>query len=187
MPDFAPNWTPRYRFRYSVLGRQHSCTWRVARGTTDFAPVAAKVGAFFTALGGASIYTGFSILGASAALQDSDIFTPVLSPTGMPTPSATVPTNSISESTHHLSFTGRSVLGHSAIFFIYGIASGPEVAGPAVDNFRVLGSEAATIAAAVAILNNNSPPLVSNDGATVSWANYANLKYNDYWVRRVRA
>lgn len=187
MPNFAPSYTPRYRVRYSVLGRQHSLTLRVARNTSDFAPVAAKVGAFFTALGAASIYTGFTVLGASAALTDSDIFMPVLSPTGMPTGTATVPTNPISESTHHLSFTGRSVLGHQAVFFVYGIASGPEVAGPAVDNFRVTSLEAATISAAVAILNNNSPQLVANDGATVTWNQYANLKYNNYWVRRVRA
>jgi len=53
-------------------------------------------------------------------------------------------------------------------------------------DFRIHSAEDTIIGNAVGILNDTSPSLVANDNEDVIWYEYANVKYNDYWTRRLR-
>jgi len=53
------------------------------------------------------------------------------------------------------------------------------------DDFRITSAENLVIAAAVAALNG-AGFLCGNDDLAGVWYPYANLKYNDYWLRKVR-
>lgn len=185
MPDFAPNYTARFRMAYTVAGASHHLTWRLP-STTLFAglvAVANKLHAFLDALD-AKIYSDFTTTGYSYALADSDVFLPYtfavwanggVSPAGIPP----------SQKALALSFPGRSVAGHRAVFFLYGVATNP-TGDPDSGDFRIHNVEDAAISLATGVLNETPPNLVANDDEEVVWYPYANVKFNDYWTRRVR-
>lgn len=188
MPDFAPNYTARYRIHYVSLTHQHSMLWRIGRGTasTGLALMVAKVGAFLTSVKVAR-FTDWTILSAEYAPEDVDIFAPAALPT-FDAGTAVLPTNPISQGTLAASFVGRSAAGQKAKMFLYGVDVGPEVTvGPGVaDNFRVTSVENAAVGSAIATLNAGSPDIVGSDNFAVHWYSYVNTKYNDHWVARVR-
>lgn len=184
MADFAPNYTARYRIRYSTLGHEHSMLWRIARGTgtTGLALMVAKVGDFLTAVKVAR-FTDWTIISAEYAPEDVDIFAPA----AVPSPdagTATIPTNPKSQSTFAVSFIGRSTAGQKARFYVYGWDGSPEISvGPAVaDDFRLYSAESGTVAAGVAELASGAPDIVASDNFSVIWYSYVNGKYNDHWV-----
>lgn len=187
MADFAPNFTARYRVRYSVLGHTHTMQWRIARGAgvAGLNAMILKVAAFLNAMT-VSRYTDWTVLGATYAAEDSDIFLPAGAPT-VSAGTATIPTDPLSESILSTGFVGRSVLGQKARVFVYGVATGPEIAAASVDNFRLTAAESTEINNAVVVLNNGSPNVVASDDANVSWYSYANTKYNDFWLRSIRS
>jgi hypothetical protein len=114
------------------------------------------------------------------------VFLPAAAPT-QPTGAATIPAQPKSQAILTTGFVGRSNLGQKARVFLYGFLTGPEDAVTAGDDFRVHGAESGPINAAVVVLNNGSPNIVASDDAVVSWYNYANLKYNDFWLRSTRS
>lgn len=185
MPDFAPNFTFRYRVKYSVGGHTHRMQVRGVPATTT-----AALGSFATAIEDflnaltANRYSDFVVLGADYALADSDVFLPCVAPA----PDAgtyTIAGRSASSNALALSFPGRSDVGLRAILFLYGTALLPGVISE-VSDFRITSAEDATIAAAIAVLAGSPPVLVANDGVHVNWYPYCNVKYNDYWVRKTR-
>lgn len=185
MADYAPNFTARLRIRYSTGGRTHSLVWRAVAGTTDPAGITAKMGLFLADLA-PNLYNDWNILSADWAPADSDVF--------LPTPMPTSPTGAVaaggapnSYDAFSLSFVGRSTMGHKARFFIYGSALAAEVALTTGVDFRFRSAEIASISAGIVRLNETSPLVAANDGVGVVWYEYANGKYNDYWVRRLRA
>lgn len=188
MADFAPNYTVRYRVRYSTLGHTHVMLWRIQRGTfgANLGALVAKVTAFLNDLTAAR-YTDWTVLGADAATEDSDIFTPATAPTPA-AGTAVIPADPISEGILSTSFVGRSYAGQKTRLFVYGLLLAPEVVLGATpfDNFRVTGAELASIATAVGRLNNNSPALVGSDNVNTTWYSYVNTKYNDFWLRKIR-
>lgn len=184
MADFAPNYTARYRVRYSVVGKSHSLTWRVASSVTDPAGVADKMELFLADMAPA-LFSDFTVIGADFALADSDIFLPAPAPASPPG-DATLPAGAGGIAANAISFVGRSSLGGKARFFLYGIAY--EVAGytsRSVD-YRFTSVENAEISDAVVRLNETAPALVANDDATAVWYEYVNWKANDKWVRKLR-
>jgi len=189
MADFAPNYTARYRVRYTVLGKNHKMQFRLARGTSDVGNIALKVAAYLSALS-PTLFTNFTVLGAEFAPEDSDIFLPVAPPVGFSPPALAIPGAPISEQSLAWSFVGRSIGGLQCRLFLYGAGSGPEnVGAPAVtfDDWRLTSVQSGIVNNAVIVLNNSSPSLVGNDNQTAVWYPYANFKYNNYWVRRTRA
>lgn len=187
MPDFAPNFTARYKYRYSTLGLTHTQQWRIARGAgvVGLNNMILKVNAFLNALTNARSID-WTVISAAYAVEDSDIFVPA----GAPTPAAgvvPVPANPLSQSILSMGFVGRSNLGQKARLFIYGTSSfSPENSAVFGDDFRVTSGEDAIISAAVAVLNNGSPNVVASDNAGVGWYSYVNTKYNDFWLRQLR-
>lgn len=186
MPDFAPNYTFRYRVKYVGNGHTHHLLWRYAPSTTVAAlpAIRLQVQDFLNAVGPANFYADFTILGADYALADSDIFLPAVP---VPVFSGTFVLTGRPESAEAaaLSFPGKSSLGQRAIFFLFGTIFQPATAAGVLD-FRILASENANISDAVDVLDATDPVLVANDGVEVNWYPYANFKYNDYWVRQVR-
>lgn len=184
MADFAPNYTARYRIRYSTVGKTHSMTWRVAAGVTDSTSIAAKLGLTLDDMA-PLLWDDFTILGADFALADSDVFLPGVLPTfggGAVASGAQSP----SDAALAISFVGRTIAGQKARMFLYGCNPG-EIGRTAVGgDFRILSSEEPSVSDAIVRLNETSPPLVGNDNETAIWYEYVNVKYNDRWVRRLR-
>lgn len=187
MADFAPNFTPRYVLTYSVLGHVHRNLWRIARGAgpAEINALVLKLAAFYNAFS-SSRFTDWTALSATFTPEDSDISVPTAIP-AIAAGTAPIPTNSKSEGILSTCFLGRSNLGQKARVFVYGLAVSPEVAGAAQDDFRLTTSESAAISSAVTVLNNGSPNLVASDNSIVGWYSYVDLKYNDYWLRKVRS
>jgi hypothetical protein len=187
MADFAPNFTARYKMRYSTLGHTHTMQWRIARGAgaTGLANMILKVAAFLNSLT-ASRFTDWTILSATYAPEDSDVFLAAGTPAGVAAGTAAIPAQAVSESSASMGFVGRSIAGQKARMFMYGTLFSVEGIGTAGDNFRVTGAESGAAASAIAILNSSSPSIVASDGNNAVWYNYVNLKYNDYWVRKSR-
>lgn len=185
MSDFAPNWTPRYRVRYSTRGGTHTMQFRIARAADpgDFSGMAGKVGSFLEALE-SLLFTDWTVLSATGALQDSDIFLPAPVPTGF-TPAASTTGESLATKAWETGFIGRSSNGGRGAFFIYGLRQNPITVTPPQD-FRIFTSENSVFEDAVTALDELSPAFAANDGFAVNWYQYVNVKYNDYWVRRLR-
>lgn len=184
MADFAPNYTPRFRTKYSVSGATHHMTVRVARGVTDFSGIATKIGAVLDAFA-AGILPDFTILGADAALTDSDVFLPVDPPAfGGGEADASGLTSAIKAV--QMSFPGRGSGGTRSIVYLYGTAFAPNVTTAIRNDFRITSAENADVAAAITAWSELAPSLVANDGTPVSFYSYVNIKYNDHWVRKAR-
>jgi hypothetical protein len=184
MADYAPNFTPRYRVRYISQSKSHNMTFRVARGTTDPTGIAGKVESFLAAIQG-HLYTDWTVISATFALEDSDIFLPAPAPAS-PTGAASLVGVRVSASAVHISFPGRSTSGGRAIVYVYGSNYAPNTVDAEDDDFRRTGAEEAAIAGGVTALNELSPALVANDNGSATFYDYVNTKFNDHWVRKLR-
>lgn len=188
MPDFAPNYTFRYKLRYRGNGQTHHMLWRCpATATVAAIPaIVQNVEDFLGAIGSGNFYADFAILGASYALADSDVFLPA---EPLPVFAGSVNIDGRPESLQALalSFVGRSNIGQRAAFFVYGTVFNAITSAGSLD-FRLHPAENANIGDAVNVLNASAGAsmLVANDGVEVVWYPYANIKFNDYWVRQVR-
>jgi len=185
MPDYAPNYTARLRVAYTAVGKNHHMTWRLApdTGPADLAVAADKVVAFFDALS-TQVWGDTVITGWSYQLADGAFFLPYGGP-AWADGGVSASGRSPSQAALALGFIGRSIGGLRGGFFLYGVAINPVTLATASD-FRLHSSEAAYISTAVAVLADTPPPLVANDGNDMIWYEYANVKYNDYWVRKSR-
>lgn len=184
MADYAPNYTARYRVKYSSLGKTHSMTWRLDAGTTTFSAVATKMGLFLADMAG-NFWADWTVIGADAALADSDVFLPAPAP-AQPTGTVGINIATISDAAFALSFVARTIAGEKARFFLYGTSLPIAVRSGTGNDFKVLASENSGVSAGIVRLNQTSPALVGNDNQTAIWYEYANMKYNDRWVRKLR-
>lgn len=187
MPDFAPNYTARVKMRYAVAGATHTMQVRAPASSApgDLPDFVDKVIAFLNSLQ-AKMWSDFTILGWTYALADSDIFLPTGPDTGV-FGVGDVSTTGRLQAAKALatSFVGRSSAGLRASLFLYGLTWNV-ISFATVSDFRIFNSEDSDVSAATGILNETAPPFVANDNNEASWYNYANLKYNDYWTRRLR-
>lgn len=188
MPDFAPNYTARYRWRYSSGGFTHSQTVRLVSGTdmSDVTGVATKITAFLNTLTGA-LFTDFTVLGAEAVGSDDDAFLPCAAPepdAGTDSTASTIPEDYITS----LCFPGRSENGGRARLFLYGTGyrKSMRAGGSIYDDFRITASEESFISDAISALSELSPSFVANDDGVIHWYPYVDVKTNDRWLRRLR-
>ena len=184
MADFAPNFTARFRVRYSSLGKSHSMMWRVASSTTDPTAISAKVGLVLDDLA-PLLFNDFTIIAADFALADTDVFLPAPSPAfggGDVSAAGGVP----NDAAVSVSFVGRTTLGNKARMFLYGTNSGAVMRTTTAQDFKLTSAESAAVSAAIVRINETGPAIVGNDDAVASWYEYVNVKYNDRWLRRFR-
>lgn len=184
MADFAPNFTARYRVRYSSLGKTHSMTWRVVNTVTDPTALAAKVSGFLDDMA-PNLFADWTIIGAEFALADTDVFLPAVAPDN-PTGAVSTAGSHISDAAFQMGFVGRSSAGGKARMFLYGTNIAVDIADARGNDFRIQSSELASVSDAIVRLNETAPALVANDNHVAVWYEYANMKYNDRWVRRLR-
>lgn len=182
MADFAPNYTARYRLRYTAAGKQHTMLFRGAtKAVVDAAPFVGNISAFLNALAPSLLGT-WAVIGADVAEQDSDIFLPAsvlpvitASRSGTPGTAPQVP--------RFCSFVGKTALGHGARIYVFGVSLAPE--GTESANYRFEAGENANLDAAILQLQSWTA-LRGPDLAAVSWYSYANYGLNAYYQRKAR-
>lgn len=185
MADFAPNYTPRVRFKYRVLGDEHSFTWRVARPVDDIADLLNRAKVFLDALAPVR-YTSWTLLATEWAQVDSDIFLPTTSPApiaGTANESSATPQKAITQ----YRYEGRSngPTGARVSFSLFGLSLAVE--DVIVNDFRIFGIEQAQISASLGALTEiGGPPLCAVDGEQAFWKPYVNVKQNDHWLYEKR-
>lgn len=186
MADYAPNFTARYRLRYSTLGLQHAIVIRLPSNVVqaDITPYVQKLGSFLQAIS-AGRYTDWTMLNGAFAPANSDVFLPAQLPTNVgPGLSAVPPVVTFSHRSLSYSWPGRSTAGHRAILYLITVSTGAETAADIADA-RLTSQENTAIADSVNALNA-SPPFVGNDDKGAVWYPYVNLKHNSYWTRQSR-
>lgn len=184
MPDYAPNFTARYKLRYFANGKNHTQLWRPAPGQTiaDASTFALFISGYYAAVAGL-LYDDTAPIDASWAEQDSDVFLPCAIPTIVGTGDtgpAPVQLQPVA-----LSLVGRSTAGLRWAIYQYGSTIGPETFLTA-NNYRVTSAEATEVDDVTAFLNGESGTFRANDGVAVLVKPYLNVKANDYWVRKAR-
>lgn len=187
MPDYAPNYTARYRMRYSVGGANHTSTIRPAGSSDDPAAIAGAGAAIFTDVLTAlapMLSDDFTVLGADVAVANSDIFLPA----------ATVPVGTGSLGTTldagwvpmNLSFVGRTTAGGRGLFRIFGPSVNPMASEVTQNDWRLTAAEDARVSDVVNILMLDGARLKGNDGAALIIYPYANVSAHAYWQKRRR-
>lgn len=184
MPAFAPNFTARLKVRYFVGGATHSQTWRSLVLGGGFATVDAlisEVQSFYDAISPV-MFDDWAILDVSVAAEGALVFIPhgVLTATGLVDGSASGARKKASQ----ISFPARTDNGNPWIAYQYGFANMIGTSGVSED-FRINPGEDTDVDAAVAALQAMTIA-VGNDGAGLNFKNYANVKYNDNWEKKVR-
>jgi hypothetical protein len=184
MPAFAPNFTARLKVRYFAGGATHSQLWRSLTLGGGFATVDALIGevqSYYDAIAG-SIFDDWAILDVSVAAEGALIFIPhgTLTVTGL---ASTVGMPARAKASQ-ISYPARTDNGNPWIVYQYGWANmiGSAVTG---DDFRFNIGEDGDVDAGLAALQAMTIP-VGNDGSGLNFKNYANVKYNDNWEKKVR-
>lgn len=172
-----PTNTQRWFYDYTVEGDQHSLMMRSANDITP-AEAAEAIDLFLLAIDGELVE--ITTVGLRVAEAGSNITNPA-SPTGL---SATYGSGSgvIINAPLQVTFVGRSADGHKARVGIFGWN------GQTDDSWRMTIAENAGVAAEVTNLNSLSAAglFVSISGEGALWKPYANIGYNDHWVKRAR-
>jgi hypothetical protein len=184
MPAFAPNFTARLKVRYFVGGATHSAQYRCLVIGALFATIDVLINdvqTFYDAIAD-EIFDDWAILDVSVAAEGALVFIPH----GTLTVAGVVPTVGLPAraKASQISFVARTGSGNPAIVYQYGFGEmiGDNVIG---DDFRINAGENATVDAAIAALQA-STIMVGNDGSGTHFKNYANVKYNDNWEKKVR-
>lgn len=184
MADYAPNYTARYRVRYSALGAVHTMQVRLARGTTDPTPAANKVTSLLNIL---TVIRSLDwrVLGAEFAPADSDVFLPA----PVPTPNGGIGGSdnlTAAARAASLSWVGRSTAGGRAVVYLYGTILQPDSVSQRNANFRITRNEDDGVGQFAVGLSEIAPAFVANDNFPATFYAYANIKYNDHWVKKLR-
>lgn len=78
------------------------------------------------------------------------------------------------------SFVGRSFLGHKVKMLLFGFKA------TAQGDYRISSAESAEVASVITYLNGSVGAFLSIDGAQPVWKGYANVDFNDHWIRQAR-
>lgn len=173
----APSNTERWFYDYTVGGNQHTLIMRTA-DALDAASAGEQIDAFLTAIEGglATITT----VGLRVARGGSNI-TNNEGTVGLQATYGTGAQAGI-DAPLQVTFTGRSNDGHKARVGVFGWA------GQSDTSWRMTVIENADISAGVTFLQaiTGSGFFVSISGEPVVWHPYANIGYNDHWVKEAR-
>lgn len=182
--DLAPNYSPRYVFDYTSAYHTHKFTVREARGATrNDEAVITKVNAVLTAAA-PLMFNGFAVRSCTFYPQDEFTGLPV-DIDGVFDFSPGVGADSIRQVHAGLQtrWESRGNAGGRGAFVLFGLNTLDITGGPKAD-FRLYSTENTAIAAVVTALSELSPSFVPLGSTGVVWRPYANVKVNDYWLRK---
>lgn len=186
MPDFSPDYTPRYKAKYNAAGLIHTATVRGFRGAGSGVVIAngrAALSGVFTALA-SRLAADFAWISAQYIPEDSSVAQAAATPTAV-VGTVLVNTFSLQDKVTSTGFVGRASTTPVRLF-LWGLAYNPDLLPANIyADFKVLASEDAIFATAITGLN--SAGLAGNNNLPALWYQYANLKLNDFWLRRVRS
>lgn len=172
MPALPPSSTARYRFHYTVGGREHTLQ---VRSTFSPAAIAGWFNAYLTAFGTIIALTTLDF--TEWAPAGSDIFNPVTNVYDGTNYGAGVPPPE--QIPWAYTFIGRTPGGRRVRFSQFGAKS-------LATDYRVLATELAEIDAVITLLNTGGTPVIGIDGLIPIWKSYANVQVNDHWVKAAR-
>jgi hypothetical protein len=169
--------TERWFYDYTVLGNQHTLMMRTADAITP-AQAAEAIDLFLLQID--SELTTITTVGLRVAAAGSNITNPA-DPTGL---SATYGSGAGSaiNAPLQVTFTGRSADGHKSRVGIFGWNAQTDT------SWRMTPAEVAAVGAEVTNLDSLSSAglFVSISGQGALWHPYANIGYNDHWVKEAR-
>jgi len=186
MTAYAPTWTGRLKISYFAAQAVHSQTWRYpgpssGSGVTD---LVAAIQAYYDALQ-PILWEDAIINAVTVADVNSPIFLPIVNPFTSIAGAIVLDTFEPKDKAEVCTFIGRTTTGNPWKISQFGVATGQiEVTGQL--NFRVLASENVDIGNAVAALQAGGGTILGNDAGSVAIYEYANIKENDRWVKKVR-
>lgn len=172
-----PNNTERWFYDYTVLGNQHSLMMRVDHPMSA-SEAGEQIDAFLTAIEGSLIE--ITTIGMRVALAGSNISNSE-GTVGLQANYGTGAGSAINAPLQ-VTFVGRSNDGRKARVGIFGWN------GQSDDSWRMTVVEEADVADGVTFLQaiTASGFFVSISGEPVVWHPYANIGYNDHWVKEAR-
>jgi len=187
MADFATINTGRIRHRYRSLGKTHTTGIRYD-STGDIVTALAAANVLSSAINELSPVrsSDWAPLEWTFAPSGSGVFLPLAGvipyDAGALNPSAVLGTMQVALST---GFVGRSALGTSWRWFIYGCLW--NVTLTQLGDYRISAAESVPITDAINALNDGNTSWVGIDNAPVTVYPYSNLNYNDKWIEILRA
>lgn len=175
MAPLPPESTARYFMDYQTVLTNHTMEIR-ATGVHSPAALGTFMGTFLTTL--TPLLLTLTVQGFRFAALGSNVSNPVL--TGIEGNVYGTGVASSDSVPYCLNFVGRSPLGRRVRAMLFGYKA-------AISTFRLTGAESAPIATATAQLNGSTTLFQAIDGGDPVWKEYANIMYNAYWQRAVRA
>ena len=172
MAPLSPDNTPRFRFHYTVIGKQH--TLEVRSGSSP-ATIGGQVYYILNTLG-AKLFA--SVLDfVDFAASGSNVFNPVT--TGVEGNTWGTGAGTVDAIPRFFNFIGRTSGGRRVRMAVFGaIDTGTD--------YRYLAGENSTVDNARAALVGYGSSFQGIDGLTPIWKSYVNVGYNAYWQRNVR-
>lgn len=188
MSGYSPNFTARYRVRYTCNGTRFTNQFRFQGVAAQPAPeFVTAVAAFYNALT-VFRYTDWVVEGAEAAASGSDIFLPATAPV-VNVGDASVVGRTRGNIPVNLSFVARSGINNQARLFVYGVSINPLASNVTTNqDYRLYSNESTGIAGAVAALVNlANAGWCAADGNQALYVNpYANIALSAYRQRKLR-
>lgn len=185
MPDFAPDFTPRYRVQYVSAGLTH---WIMLRGFRDESESATGVrvrDALFDTIApmAAFLCDDFEWISAEYIPQDTNIGVPDSLPAAI-TGTVAISTMSREDKIRSIGYVGRS--GSTPMrLFVFGCQFQTDDLPEGVEaKFRISAADLSNVATSIAALDGAGCP--ANNNFPGHYHNYVNLKVNDHLLKFVR-
>jgi len=177
IPALPPTSTERWFYDYTANGVQHTLIMRTA-DEHEAADAADALNTFLTAISGN--LSEIETVGLRVARIGSNITLPQAT-TGLSATYGDTPGSAINVPLQ-VTFTGKSTDGHKARVGIFGWLSQTD------SSWRITRGEDADVAAGLDALADLSTGgyFVGISGHAVIWNQYANIGYNDHWVKNRR-
>ena len=175
MAELPINNTGRYFIDYQNAVASHTMIIRCS-DTLSFGQIDAAVQPWLSAVG---TFVGASTITSCRYSNKGETFSnpQASSLVGVTFGSGTV---TVEQNATAMTFVGRDQLGHRARISVFGFKQG-------FSNYRLTTAESAAIGTAVAALNNPTGVFLAISDTEAVWYQFADIKPNDYWVRRARS
>lgn len=167
--------TERWWCIYAVNGTTHRVLCRTLDGVTAI-QASGVFQPFFTQV--ATLRVSTTILGLERSLKGSNVRVPFAYSGGAPGGTGTE--TSTDGRARTLSWTGRTTDGRRTKIFMFGINGQPQ------GDYRLDTAESAANLTQVNWLNAASGVWLSISGLQPVWHMYANVGFNDHWIREYR-